>query len=155
MKLKLTLSLFSYKATEERFSVCNWRACKYRNRVTPWDKSTREWNTIYDRRVWQRDVQKVKTIITNIYNKISIESFIIAYYTTFKYLSNRYHDIESISKEYAVEKVALEKALSDLKEVEGRKANLLEEKRLEEVNWNQIELSFLMYLSSNTIGLDA
>ena len=47
---------------------------------------------------------------------------------------NRYHDIESISKEYAVEKVALEKALSDLKEVEGRKANLLEEKRLEEVN---------------------
>ena len=49
-------------------------------------------------------------------------------------LPNRYHDIESISKEYAVEKVALEKALSDLKEVEGRKANLLEEKRLEEVN---------------------
>merc|ERR1711997_259684 len=44
----------------------------------------------------------------------------------------RYHDIESISREYAVEKVALEKALSDLKEVEGRKAALLEEKRLEE-----------------------
>ena len=52
-------------------------------------------------------------------------------------LPNRYHDIESISKEYAVEKVALEKALSDLKEVEGRKANLLEEKRLEEVNLNR------------------
>ena len=45
----------------------------------------------------------------------------------------RHTDIEKISKEYAVEKVELEKALSELREVENRKAELLEEKRLEEV----------------------
>ena len=45
----------------------------------------------------------------------------------------RHNDIESISKEYAIEKIELEKALSELTEVEKRKADLLEEKRLEEV----------------------
>ena len=72
--------------------------------------------------------------MTNIYKKyISFKRYKYEQITMFDF-ENRYHDIESISKEYAVEKVALEKALSDLKEVEGRKANLLEEKRLEEVN---------------------
>ena len=73
--------------------------------------------------------------MTNIYKQISIYQYGQKVFNTILFnLPNRYHDIESISKEYAVEKVALEKALSDLKEVEGRKANLLEEKRLEEVN---------------------
>ena len=49
----------------------------------------------------------------------------------------RHNDIESISKEYAIEKIELEKALADLTEVERRKADLLEEKRLEEVQSNK------------------
>ena len=52
----------------------------------------------------------------------------------------RHNDIESISKEYAIEKIELEKALSELKEVEKRKADLLEEKRLEEVIFTKTQL---------------
>ena len=54
----------------------------------------------------------------------------------------RHNDIESISKEYAVEKIELEKALSELTEVEGRKADLLEEKRLEEVLFERTPVLF-------------
>ena len=62
----------------------------------------------------------------------------------FKHLSltliyYRHNDIESISKEYAIEKIELEKALSELTEVEKRKADLLEEKRLEEVIFTNTE----------------
>ena len=52
----------------------------------------------------------------------------------------RHNDIESISKEYAIEKIELEKALSELTEVEKRKADLLEEKRLEEVIFTNTQL---------------
>ena len=48
----------------------------------------------------------------------------------------RYNDIEQISKEYAIEKVELEEALAALAEVENRKNELLEEKRLEEVRFH-------------------
>ena len=48
----------------------------------------------------------------------------------------RYNDIEQISKEYAIEKVELEEALAALAEVENRKNELLEEKRLEEVKFH-------------------
>ena len=54
----------------------------------------------------------------------------------------RHNDIESISKEYAIEKIELEKALADLTEVERRKADLLEEKRLEEVLSNSRPICF-------------
>ena len=64
-------------------------------------------------------------------------------------VTNRYNDIENISKEYAVEKVELGKALADLKEVEDRKAELLEEKRLEEV----CVLFCKMYLSLIPLNL--
>ena len=49
---------------------------------------------------------------------------------------SRYNDIEQISKEYAIEKVELEEALAALAEVENRKNELLEEKRLEEVRFH-------------------
>ena len=56
--------------------------------------------------------------------------------TKHNYYYCRYNDIEQISKEYAIEKVELGEALAALAEVENRKNELLEEKRLEEVRFH-------------------
>ena len=48
---------------------------------------------------------------------------------------SRHNDIENISKEYAVEKIQLDKAMAEFSEVENRKAELLEEQRREEVKF--------------------
>ena len=52
----------------------------------------------------------------------------------------RHHDIDQISAKYAEEKVELEKALDDLSQVNQRKHELMEEKRLEEEEERNAEL---------------